>query len=252
MMYELPPQVQGSSDVLALRDYLVRLAQSLDQVSGDSVVVAANKAVAKANTDTVKQIQSEASALKSLIVKNANEIYQYADEKFEEYDSLYVAKSDFGDYYEQIESKVQTTARGTLENYEYQAGVTLLQEVNGLNSYMNTLNGQIRRGVIEDPSTNEMHIGIAISESLTFNGTWTDSNTGITYDKLADNSTLGLYTASGWQFWIGGRKMGWFSSQDSMLHVANIVVESTLQVSDDWQFIKTPCGFGLRYIGEVV
>lgn len=240
MMHELPPQVTGTPELVALRDYLVRLARSLDQVSRDAIIVA-NKAVDQKQKDTVKSIQNEAASLKALIVKNANEIYSYTDRKVEEYGSLYVAKSDFGNYYEQIESKVETTARGTIESYHY------TDAIENLNSYMTELNGQIRRGLIEDPDTHEVNLGIAISENLRFTGQTQDVG-GDTYYELEGGQTLGLYTSTGWQFWINGHKRGWFSSEDSMLHVANIIVENKLQAGADWE-ISVSGGFGLKYIG---
>ena len=67
-------------------------------------------------------------------------------------------------------------------------------------------------------------------------------------ELLAPGQTLGLYTATGWQFWINGSKRGWFDSEDGMLHVANIVVEDKLQIGDGW-LMTTTGGFGLRYTG---
>ena len=112
---------------------------------------------------------------------------------------------------------------------------------------MTELNGQIRRGVIEDPETHEVHLGIAISEQLSFTGQ-TQTEGGLTYYELAPGQTLGLYTSTGWQFWINGVRRGWFSSEDSMLHVSNIVVENRLQLGSDWEIVSAG-GFGLRYIG---
>ena len=246
MMFDLPPQVQGTPDVIALRDYLVRLAQSLEQVTGEAVTVATN-AVTKSQKDPVKDIQAQAASLKALIIKNANEIYQYTDTKVEEYGSQYVAKSDFGNYYEQIESQVETTARGEIENYEYREGVTIFDELDSLSGYMTELNGQIRRGVIVDPDTNLPTLGIVISQQVSFGSPYVDDDT-YTWITPTPQQSFGFYTSTGWQFWIGDQKMGWFSSSDSMLHVANIVVENKLQLGDNWQ-ITTDGGFGLRYVG---
>ena len=68
------------------------------------------------------------------------------------------------------------------------------------------------------------------------------------YHELAPGQTFGLYTSAGWQFWINGVRRGWFSSEDSMLHVANIIAEDKLRAGSDWE-ISTAGGFGLRYIG---
>ena len=247
------PQGTPEPQLAALRDYLVRMAKDLNTATDRQVIVkAANEAVSKSEKKTVEDIRAQAEAIKALIIKTADEITAYTDSKTEIYNSLYVAQSDFGSYYELIESDVESTARGTVESYHYSDLITAAQNTaNGAatsaEAYRNELNGQIRRGIMEDPSTHELHLGIAISESLVFTGE-TQTSGGHTYYRLASGQTLGLYTSTGWQFWINGVKRGWFSSEDSMLHVSNIVVEDRLQLGDDWE-ITTNNGFGLRYIG---
>jgi len=244
MIPEIPPQLQGSPEqqLLAMRDYLVRLAQSLEQVGSSDVAVSAAKSAAKAAQEqTAQQVRSTANSLKALIIKTADEITEYTDARVENFESLYVAKSDYGTYYNQIETQVTQTARDTVETYHY------TEAIGELNAYLTDLNGQIRRGVIEDPETHEVHLGIAISEQLSFTGQ-TQTEGGLTYYELAPGQTLGLYTSTGWQFWINGVRRGWFSSEDSMLHVSNIVVENRLQLGSEWDVTITN-GFGLRYIG---
>lgn len=245
MSLELPPMAQGTAEqqLAALRDYLVRMAQSLDPVSGSSerILAEARKGADKAQEKAVKDIRARAASLKALILKTADEITAYTDSKAEAFASLYVAKSDYGSYYNQIETQVEQTARDTVESYHY------TEAIQALDTYMTELNGQIRRGVIEDPETHEVHLGIAISEQLFFTGQ-TQTEGGLTYYELSPGQTLGLYTSTGWQFWINGAKRGWFSSEDSMLHVSNIVVENRLQLGSGWEIVSTG-GFGLRYIG---
>lgn len=243
MITEIPPQLQGSPEqqLVAMRDYLVRLAQSLEQVSSGDVVVAATQAAGKAQAKTVQDIKSTADSLKALIIKTADDITEYTDQSVETFESLYVAKSDYGNYYNQIETQVTQTARATTESYHY------TEAIGDINNYINELNGQIRRGWIEDPDTHEVHLGIAISESLSFTGQ-TRTEDGVIYYELSPGQTLGLYTSTGWQFWINGVRRGWFSSQDSMLHVSNILVENTLQFGGGWD-ITTSGGFGLRFLG---
>ena len=245
MSLELPPMAQGTAEqqLAALRDYLVRMAQSLDPVSGSSerILAEARKGADKAQEKAVKDIRARAASLKALILKTADEITAYTDSKAEAFASLYVAKSEYGSYYNQIETQVEQTARDTVESYHY------TEAIQALDTYMTELNGQIRRGVIEDPETHEVHLGIAISEQLFFTGQ-TQTEGGLTYYELSPGQTLGLYTSTGWQFWINGAKRGWFSSEDSMLHVSNIVVENRLQLGSGWEIVSTG-GFGLRYIG---
>ena len=245
MMPEIPPRLQGSPEqqLVAMRDYLVRLSQSLEQVSRSGAAPAVSKAgaAASAQENAAEQVKSTARALKALIIKTADEITAYTDSRVESFESLYVAKSDYGSYYNQIETQVAQTARDTVESYHY------TEAFGEMNAYLTDLGGQIRRGVIEDPETHEVHLGIAISEQLSFTGQ-TQTEGGLTYYELAPGQTLGLYTSRGWQFWIGGVRRGWFSSEDSMLHLSNIVVENRLQLGSEWDVTRTN-GFGLRYIG---
>ncbi len=242
MSYELPPQALGGAEeqLAALRDYLVRLSQELERAEHGRL--AAVEANARGTKETAaKALREQASSLKALIVKNAGEITERTDARFDSLASAYVAISDFGTYREQIDTQIRQTARETLESYHY------AESIEALDRSLSELNGQIRRGLMEDPDTHEIHLGIAVSESLSFTGQ-TQTVGGLRYSVLSPGQTLGLYTASGWQFWIGGRRMGWFSSQDSMLHLANIVVENRLQLGADWQ-VTALGGFGLRYTG---
>ncbi len=244
MSYELPPMAQGTAEqqLDALRDYLVRLARSLEQVCGsEAIVSAAGRAADRAQTRSAAEVKAAAEGLKALIVKTADEVTAYADAKREEYSALYVAKSDYGTYYNLIQTQVEQTARQAVESYRF------TEALEGLESALSDLSGRICRGVIEDPETHERHLGIAISESLSFTGQEQNEG-GHIYYELSPGQTLGLYTAEGWQFWIGGVRRGWFSSEDSMLHVSNIVVENRLQLGADWE-ITTEGGFGLRWIG---
>lgn len=256
MSYELPPQIVGTPEqqLVALRDYLVRMARDLDraQTSETAIVSTAQKAAAKAQEKTVEEIKERAATLKALILKNADEIIAYADQKVEEYNSLYVAQSDFGSYYEVIETQVETTARGAVESYHYEdliedAQATADAAQSTADMYRTELNGQIRRGVMEDPLTGTLHLGIAISESLSFTGQ-TQVKDGMTYYRLTPGQTLGLYTSTGWQFWVNGNLCGYFSSADNMLHVANIIADDSIRFGTGWE-ITTTGGFGLRYIG---
>ena len=242
MSYELPPQARGGAEeqLAALRDYLVRLAQELERAEHGGTAAAA-KAADAVREKSEAALREQASALKALIVKNADEIGEMTDARFDSLSSRYVAVSEYGNYYGQIDTQVRQTARETVESYHYTEAVEALER------YMSTLNGQIRRGVIEDPETHELHLGIAISETLSFTGQ-TQSVGGVTYYELTPGQTLGLYTARGWQFWINGVRRGWFSSEDSMLHISNLVVEEKLQLGADWQ-IGTGGGFGIRYTG---
>lgn len=203
---------------------------------------------ADAAETAIRAARRRAADLKALIVKTANEVYEYADRIVQELSSVYVAKSDFGEYTETIQTTIEQTARGTVESYGYSAMIEALSgEVGELDTYLTTIEGQIRRGIITDPISGEETLGITISENLQFTGE-EHTEGGLTYYYLAPGQTVGMYTSTGWQFWINGVKAGWFDSRDSKLHVSGIVAENSMQLGDDWLITRTG-GFGIRYIG---
>lgn len=197
--------------------------------------------------------------IQEAIAAGDNYVMQYVDNKVEEYNSLYVAKSEYGTFTEQIQSSIETTARGVVESYDYGSSIQSMQEnIDLMQDYYTKIDGEIRRGIILNPETQEYELGIAISQNLQFSGEICDSSDehnpgdGHTYYYLNAGQTFGLYTATGWQFWIDGYKVGWFDSLDGMLHVSKIIVEDCVQFGGNWQLRSTAGGaeFELLYTGS--
>ncbi len=262
-MYEYPPILTGDAlqQIAALRDYLARRVRE-DHADpaplspgagagdfpreGEQTPPAPGSGSAKPRSGGYDPAAS--AALRSLIVKTADAVERHVDELRTELHEDYLALSDFGSYQEQIETRIVQTARETVESYDYDARITAAEGgIDGLQEALTELNGQIRRGLITDPETGETVLGIAVSQELRFTGT-TVTEGGLTYWELSPGQTLGLYTSTGWQFWIGGSKRGWFDSRDGKLHVSQIQVESRLQHGEDW-LVTTAGGYGIRYIG---
>lgn len=369
MVFEKPPQLTGnnSSDLFKLRDYLFRMAGSLDQVVG-SAVAEQNASVSyrkdgkqvltpggggsggSANSQTIQKIRQQANELRDLIIKTAKgvnieiknrvdgdnailegleaeiaarvqqdgalqgslsdetlsrinadnslqngiiaesrdresavaQIYSdlrdevngalavakgyadqiksgvisYADQKVEEYNEIYVAKSEYGEFVEGITSTIETTARGVVESYNYASSIESVQNsIDLLQNYYTAIAGEIRRGIILDPSTGNYVMGIAISQKLLFTGQTTSDQDGNEYYYIVENpgQTFGLYTSTGWQFWINGVKVGWFDSKDGMLHVASVFVEERIIHGGYWEakteLINSKRMYVLNYIG---
>lgn len=303
MAFERPPILTGNSgkDIANLRDYLFRMAGSLNPIANTSentMVVgynAAGQAVQKKESPgggaDIEQIRRNASELRDLIIKTANGVsdeitnringdaglqaglteeiaarmqsdngvISYADKKVEEYGSMFVAKSEFGTFQENITGTIETTARGVVDSYNYGSAIQSVQDgVSLLQNYYTSIEGEIRRGIVLDPSTNEYVTGIAISQNLQFTGECGPSDQhnpgdGNTYYYLSGGQTFGLYTSTGWQFWIDGAKVGWFDSQDGMLHVGTVYVEQRIVNGGYWEEKTEPVNghqmFVINYIG---
>ena len=264
MIIEKPPILTGNvrDDNGKLRDYLFRLAKSLEQVTNESMSVQAGVSMTYdkngrpvytqgENRKTIEEIRKQAVELQSLIIKSAHDVTAYTDSKVEEYNGLYVAKSEFGTFQENIYTVIENTARGIVESYDYASAINSVQDsIMLMQNYMTSINGEIRRGIVEDPTTHQYVTGIAISQSLQFTGETITGDDGYTYYYLNSGQTFGLYTSTGWQFWIDGYKMGWFSAEDSYLHVHYVVAEEGTQIGDHWQIVATPDGslFEIKYI----
>ena len=163
----------------------------------------------------------------------------------------YLALSEFGEYQQEVLLLIEATAKQIVESYGF---LEMIQATNAelgemgddLAAYVTEISGQIRRGFIEDPDTHQTVLGIAISQQLQFTGQeMTDG--GWVYYELSPGQTLGLYTSTGWQFWVNGRKVGWFDSSDGMLHTVSQVVEQDIHIGS-WA-ITASGGFGIKYMG---
>ena len=271
-MYQMPPMLRGSAeeDIRRLRDYLVLLAGELE--SAESAPVSQTVSVSRTQSGASgsaapaldsaeeKRLRETASALKSLIIKTAGELTESFESttstiiengatkaEIKSLKSLYVTKSDFGSYAEAVESQIVQTAKSTVESYELNSLVqTVDDRVSSLASILTNLRGEIRRGIITDPQTGEECMGIAISEKLSFTGEERTED-GVVYYTLSPGQTLGLYTSTGWQFWINGVRRGYFSSEDSSLHLSAITVTDSIRMGDGW-ILSFSGGLGLRRV----
>lgn len=253
---EKPPMLTGKQqdDMLRLRDYLFRLANSLDEISRAPAVIvqsviaqAAGGSLQGGSAAAVDAVRKSAQELRDLIQKSATEVKSYTDRQVSQLDSKYVAESEFGTYQRAMETRIESLPGLIDEEYRYS------ERISGLGEYLTEMNGQIRRGYIENPdypasSSDEYLFGIAISSSLRFTSEIPTKNGGKEYYHLADGQTFGFYTSKGWQFWINGYKSGWFDSEFNMLHVRRVVAEELLQISGKWQIRVADGGHELEFV----
>ena len=265
-MREYPPMLRGEAleQLAQLRDYLVRRVRDEEQetlalVKAEAPAILKETAKRKGAGSAAAQEETDRAArLRELIVKTAKEsregdalLSESLGELSREMRQSYLARSEFGEYRLEIAALIDATARQIVESYHFLEQITATRAELGamgdtFAAYETEISGQIRRGFLEDPDTHQTVLGIAISQNLQFTGQeLTDG--GWTYFELAPGQTLGLYTSTGWQFWVNGRKVGWFSSHDGMLHTVSQVVEEEIRLGD-WSMSHTG-GFGIRYLG---
>ena len=254
-MYELPPILQGSEreQLAQLRDYLVRMSRDLDKqvenaVQGNPTIISSARGSGPSAPKSVEDVRREAAELRALIVKTAHTVEHNIERITQELHEDYLAVSDFGTYAENINATFEQTARGVVESYDYESALQAIDaRVGDVAAAATLISGEIRRGLITDPQTGETAMGIAIAEKLDFTGA-VQTEGGQDYYELKPGQTLGIYTSTGWQYWINGSKCGWFDGVDSMLHTRSIVVENELHLGAGW-VISTDGGLGIKVNG---
>lgn len=165
-----------------------------------------------------------------------------------------------GTYYETILTKIQADAESITEAYTLQSATILQGNINDLNTVVQEnaelINGEIRRGFIRlYPGTPDEQIvfGIVIASRDVF------SSSGSTYTPEGETNTyyqvdvdsgycFGLYTATGWQFWNGSTKLGFFDAEHSQLVVSDINITGNL-IMGDWRLSNRGNAWGLKYVG---
>ena len=257
MIYDMPPVLQGTpqQQLQEIRNYLVRLARQQQQEASGAVVqnsttvkkVGGKKLDDKTMQEELEALQQRANALRSLIKKTADETYQEAVGASESImQELYVARSDFGVVQEEIYTRIEETARQIRESFNYEQ---LAASVDNLEQYITLIDGEIRRGFIEVNGV--INFGIVISSRNVFAAneqTYTPEGETNVYYELDTGDCFGLYTATGWQFWRGSEKLGWFDTSDGQLHVNNINIESNL-IMGAWRLTNNGTAWGLKYVG---
>lgn len=209
-----------------------------------SVLAAAEADTSGGGLTTAEQAMNDYAELQSLVLETANtleaNLQQYAIDLTS---SLMADSSEYGIFKQDVYTRISANARNITENS------TLLETLeNAQIEYLNLINGQIRRGFIADPDHPGQYLyGIAISQDMAFTDQSKEYTDGHTYYGIAADQTFGLYTSTGWQYWINGSKAGWFDSSDGKLHVAQEEVKGDITMGN-WQMTDSD-GFGIKYIG---
>ena len=113
---------------------------------------------------------------------------------------------------------------------------------------LDVLNGEIRRGFIDVNGTR--YFGIVVSSKPVIQSgadSWTPSGEVNIYHEINTEECFGLYTSTGWQFWKGSQKLGWYDTSDGQLHVVGIQIEDILDVNG-WG-VRGGNRFGIKQIG---
>ena len=111
-----------------------------------------------------KEAEDTFNSIKALIIKSADIVKAYEETIRTNFKGEYFAESDFGTFVEQTNRYVEENSRGVTEAYERLQGIDT--DLDGVMDYVETTNGYIRRGILDEQGT----IGIEVGETI--NGTY--------------------------------------------------------------------------------
>lgn len=255
-MVAQPPILQGTErqQLMQLRQYLYQISRDLNvsmtNLTAENFAVGspAQKVLSgEATNEQTQNLKQQISALKSLIIKNADFVQHEMDRIEAELESNYVAVSEFGTFTENIQAQITATAENVSQVIDYQATITddLASIGNEFDAYVIETNGYIRQGIIGYEDAVPV-IGIAIGQDVQVTGT-TETVNGKEYSVIDTSSNMSVWTPGKLSFYIHGAEVAYFSN--GALYVDVIFVRSRIiGGSDEWE-ISFDEGFTIKWIG---
>ena len=160
------PNITASTDsgkLQQMQSYMLQLVQQLNwalntvetaQVENTPTVKYESKPA------TAKEAEETFNSIKALIIKSADIVKAYETTIFSDFNGKYFAESDFGTYLEETNRKVEENSKGVSESYKQIQAIDT--DLDGIAEYINTTEGYIRRGILDEQGT----IGIEVGETM--------------------------------------------------------------------------------------
>lgn len=194
-----------------------------------------------------KETEQGLGRLRTLIIKTADAVRAEQAALELRLQSTYVALSDFGDYQEEIDTRLTATAARIEQALSYYA--ELLDSLHGVSedfdAYRVDVQGYIRQGVIGYDGAVPV-IGIAMGRDLRVTGA-KETVDGTEYEVIDTSSNMSIWTPDKLSFYINGAEAAYFSN--GALYVGTVIVKEKLVLGQDkWQ-ITHDDGFTVRWIG---
>lgn len=194
-----------------------------------------------------KETEQGLGRLRTLIIKTADAVRAEQAALELRLQSTYVALSDFGDYQEEIDTRLTATAASIEQALSYYA--ELSDSLHGVSedfdAYRIDVQGYIRQGVIGYDGAVPV-IGIAMGRDLRVTGA-KETVDGTEYEVIDTSSNMSIWTPDKLSFYINGTEAAYFSN--GALYVGTVIIKEKLVLGQDkWQ-ITHDDGFTVRWIG---
>lgn len=234
-----PPILRGTDTekIARIHSYLYQIVRdlnsALNNLTEDNFAAESNASQILRNggTEAQRKEQSEnLSALKSLIIKTADNVRAEMDVIKTTLESDYVAQSDLGTFNEQIQADIEATASGLEQTINYNAEI--------FEQYKIDTQGYIRQGIIGYNEDATPIIGVAIGQEIKV-----DDSTGM----IDTSNDMAVWTPNRLSFYVNGMEVAHFSNR--ALNVGDVIVSGKLALSNNkWEITHTN-GFTIKWIG---
>ena len=161
------PNINATSEsgkLQQMQSYMIQLVQQLNWAlntieAAESGNTNAPVVYQQSQPSTAKEAEETFNSIKALIIKSADIVNAYETTIFSDFNSKYFAESDFGTYLEETNRKVEENSKGVSESYKQIQAIDT--DIDDIADYINTTEGYIRRGILDDQGT----IGIEVGET---------------------------------------------------------------------------------------
>lgn len=245
MQYNLPmpPTLMGTEaeQLVQIHRYLFRMNDMLNQAISAENVTLQDVAKQQSKSVSVEQLDDELTGqynrAKALIIKTADEVRTEMDRVEAVLRSQYVAKSEWGEYREDVSQEITATATDIVQSFNYQGQIDALGT--DFDNYKIQTSGYIQSGIIGTDDDGVPIIGIAIGRDLR-----SEVIDGQVYIDMT--KSLATYTSDRITFWQNGAEAAHISNSEMV--ITNVSISGTLSMGSRWEIGHTK-GFTIKWIG---
>jgi hypothetical protein len=229
--------------VRQMQSYLFRLSGELNYIlshlSVDNFEESAKQVISGAVSENriSETMQSQYSALKSIIVKTADVVQAQYEQLSSKLQGEYVATSEFGQYTESTLNALLADSTGLFQHFVLDSTLNSYVADSEWSEWKTQFEGYIKTGLIDTSEDGNPIYGVAIGT-----GSLHVSVDGETVQK--DGDLLCTLTSDRLSFYKSGAEVAYFSN--NKMYVTNVEILGTLIV-DGWM-MRHSGGFGFKYV----
>ena len=230
-----PPVPQGTSQqqLVTVYSYLFQMADQLNlaltsldsgnfQIGSDAQKIVSGGVSGK----TSAELSSQASALKSLIIKTSDTVRSEIDKLSATLTGSYVAQSDFGSYVQKLSAQIEADPSSITQYYKFAADLQsdISTVDTNFTSYKTETEAYIKTGIVYyvDEGATPVY-GVAVGQGIT--STEVDGETVVEQKQFRST-----FTANRLSFWQDQYEVAYLSN--NKLYIKEATIETQLNIGN--------------------